>query len=128
MPGSGASAPRDEGAELRTHTCGHCRATIIWWQSPAGSWQAHTASPVPWAPGRDGIVLHRRRGWVDAGTAWPEPEAMLPLHRCASHADSRESWACALPDLAGAWLPEAAEPRLVAAQPRLVAAQRRRSA
>lgn len=65
---------------VKTTSCRHCGIEAMWVRSMSGQWHLYTLDPVPFTDAREGIVFHRKRGWMDAGTAWPEPKDMLPRH------------------------------------------------
>lgn len=90
--------------KLKTKPCRDCRHPVIWWATPAGAWQLYEPVGIPYMPGVPGIAASPTRGWVDAGTAWPEPADMLPRHRCTA----RELVDALAPvgDVYAAWLEE----------------------
>lgn len=70
----------------RPKPCRECGRSIIFWQAPGGRWRPFDSQPVPFMGSVPGLVLHRTRGLVDAGTVWPEPSEMLPRHNCRQRA------------------------------------------
>ena len=65
---------------LKTRPCRDCGTDVVWVLTQSGHWRLFSPRPVRFDDAAPGIVLHRRRGWVDAGTVWPEPTEMLPMH------------------------------------------------